>query len=230
VRTKVRTFLLFSRESLFTPLVSARDRASVGCLKRSHNLFTKNTFMIKRDTKPNQNSSTNRSEGQTPETNNDLYKLFLDELADVYSAEQQLIKALPKMVKAAQSDELREAFESHLEETRGHAVRLQEVAKALDESLENKTCAAMQGLIKEAGELMEEQKDSTALDAALIAAGQKVEHYEMASYGTLIAWAEELGHEEAVKVLTETLKEEEAADEKLSSLAISDANPKAKAE
>lgn len=182
--------------------------------------------MIKRDSKPNQNSNTNRTEGQ----NNDLYELFLDELADVFSAEQQLIKALPKMVKAAQSDELREAFESHLEETREHATRLQEVAKALDESLENKTCAAMQGLIKEAGELMEEQKDSTALDAALIAAGQKVEHYEIASYGTLIAWAEELGHEDAVKVLAETLEEEEAADEKLTSIARSDANPQAKAE
>ena len=88
--------------------------------------------MIKRDSTPNQNPNTNRSEGQTPERNNDLYELFLDELADVYSAEQQLIKALPKMVKAAQSDELREAFESHLEETRAHATRLQEVAKALD--------------------------------------------------------------------------------------------------
>ena len=162
--------------------------------------------------------------------NNDLHELFLDELADVYSAEQQLIKALPKMVKAAQSDELREAFESHLERTRAHAARLQEVARTLDESLENKTCAAMQGLIKEASELMEEQKDSTALDAALIAAGQKVEHYEIASYGTLIAWAEEMGHEEAVKVLTQTLEEEEAADEKLSSIARSDANPRAKAE
>ena len=186
--------------------------------------------MIKRDSKPNPNPSTNRSEGQNPEMNNDLYELFLDELADVYSAEQQLIKALPKMVKAAQSDDLREAFESHLEETRGHATRLQEVAKALDESLENKTCAAMQGLIKEAGELMEEQKDSTALDAALIAAGQKVEHYEMASYGTLIAWAEELGHEKAVKVLSETLQEEEAADEKLTEIARSEANPQAKTE
>ena len=174
--------------------------------------------------------STHRSEGQTPEMNNDLYQLFLDELADVYSAEQQLIKALPKMVKAAQGDKLREAFESHLEETREHAKRLQEVAKTLDESLANKTCAAMQGLIKEAGELMEEQKESTALDAALIAAGQKVEHYEMASYGTLIAWAEEMGHDEAVKVLTETLEEEEAADQKLSSIARSDANPQAKAE
>lgn len=186
--------------------------------------------MIKRNSKPNQNPSTHRSEDQTPAVDNDLYQLFLDELADVYSAEQQLIKALPKMVKAAQNRELSEAFEAHLEETRGHATRLQEVAKALDESLENKTCAAMQGLIKEAGELMEEQKDSTALDAALIAAGQKVEHYEMASYGTLIAWAEEMGHEDAVKVLTETLREEEAADEKLSSIARSDANPQAKAE
>jgi ferritin-like metal-binding protein YciE len=186
--------------------------------------------MIKRDSKPNQNPSTNRSEGQKPEMDNDLHELFLDELADVYSAEQQLVKALPKMVKAAQSDELRQAFESHLEETRGHVTRLQELAKALDESLENKTCAAMQGLIKEAGELMEEQKDSTALDAALIAAGQKVEHYEMASYATLITWAEEMGHEEAVKVLTQTLEEEEAADEKLSSIARSNVNPKAKAE
>jgi ferritin-like metal-binding protein YciE len=186
--------------------------------------------MLQRDSKPKENPDSNRNETERPEMNNDLHELFLDELGDVYSAEQQLIKALPKMVKAAQSDELRKAFELHLEETRKQATRLEEVAKGLEESLKKKTCAAMQGLIKEAGELMEEQKDSFALDAALIAAGQKVEHYEMASYGTLIAWAEEMGHDDAVELLRETLEEEEAADEKLTSIAKSEANPKARAE
>src|SRR2546423_604001 len=107
----------------------------------------------------------------------ELHQLFLDELADIQNAEQQLTKALPKMAKAAQSDELRQAFESHLEETRNHITRVEQAAKSLGESLKRRTCKAMQGLIEEGEDMMEEKEDSTALDAALIAAAQKVEHY-----------------------------------------------------
>lgn len=157
----------------------------------------------------------------------ELHQLFLSELADVYNAEQQLTKALPKMAKAAETDELREAFESHLEETKEHASRLEQVVENLDEKLSRKTCEAMKGLIQEADTLMKEQKGSSALDAALIAAAQKVEHYEIASYGTLVAWAQQMGHEGAVDVLKETLEEEKAADIKLTSIAESTANQKA---
>jgi ferritin-like metal-binding protein YciE len=161
---------------------------------------------------------------------NDLHELFLEELADVYNAEQQLTKGLPKMARNAQSQELKEAFEAHLEETREHVTRLEEAAKTLDQSIKRQTCAAMKGLIEEADDLMKKQKNSSALDAALIAAAQKVEHYEIASYGTLLAWAEQMGHHEAVALLKETLDEEKAADEKLTSVAESIANQKAQAE
>ena len=161
---------------------------------------------------------------------NDLNELFLDELADLLSAEQQLTKALPKMAKAAESDELREAFESHLSETEEQIARLEKVAEALDEKLKKKTCAAMKGLLEEAEELMTEQKDTSALDAALIAAAQKVEHYEIASYGTVCAWAKQLGLKDAAETLGETLDEERAADEKLTELAEASANAKAESE
>ena len=170
--------------------------------------------------------SENESEGM----DNDLHELFLDQLADVYNAEQQLIKALPKMAKSAETDELREAIEMHLEETQEHASRLEQVAKTLDESLKRKTCAAMRGLIEEANEIVSEQKNSSALDAAIIAAAQKVEHYEIASYGTLVTWAEQMGHDEAVDLLQETLDEEKEADKKLTSVAESIANQKAQSE
>lgn len=177
--------------------------------------------------KTTKNSQAAPLAGQEKPMSNDLHELFLDELSDLYDAENQLIKALPKMAKAAESDDLREAFESHLEETRNHATRLEQVAQGLGEKLKRKPCKAMQGLVAEASELMEEQKDSTALDAALIAAAQKVEHYEIASYGTVIAWAKEMGHDEAVSVLKETLEEESAADSKLTEIAESTANAKA---
>jgi ferritin-like metal-binding protein YciE len=189
--------------------------------------------MKDRMTNRNQNTGSNRSqssEEQGSQMNNDLHELFLDQLADVHNAEQQLTKALPKVAKNAQSDELREAIEAHLEETQGHVTRLEEVAKGLNETIKRKTCAAMKGLIEEADELMKEQKDSSALDAAIIAAAQKVEHYEIASYGTLIAWAEQMGHDEAAELLKETLEEEKAADEKLTSVAESVANQKAQSE
>lgn len=154
----------------------------------------------------------------------ELHELFLAELADLLSAEKQLTKALPKLAKAACSDELREAFESHLEETEEHVSRLEQVFQSVDAPVKSKTCKAMKGLIEEGEEIMREQKNSSALDAALIAAAQKVEHYEIASYGTVRAWAEKMNHSEAVDLLEQTLDEEKAADEKLTSIGESSAN------
>jgi ferritin-like metal-binding protein YciE len=161
---------------------------------------------------------------------NELHQLFLDELADVYNAEQQLTKALPKLAKTAESDELREALEQHLEETEEHISRLEQVAESLDESLKKKVCKAMKGLIEEGEDIMKEQKNSSALDAGIIAACQKVEHYEIASYGTLCAWAEQMGHDEALKLLRQTEEEESAADEKLTEVAETIANQRAQSE
>ena len=179
-------------------------------------------------------NKSNRMSGQDTESespmDNDLHELFLDELADLYSAEQQLTKALPKMAKAAESDELREALEQHLEETEEHLNRLEQVAESLDETLKKKTCKAMKGLIEEADEIVKEQKDSSALDAGIIAACQKVEHYEIASYGTVCAWAEQMGHDDALKLLRQTEEEETAADEKLTEIAENIANERAQAE
>ncbi|HTB85646.1 MAG TPA: ferritin-like domain-containing protein [Candidatus Sulfotelmatobacter sp.] len=169
-------------------------------------------------------ASPDETEKQSGQTDNDLQELFLDELADLYNAEQQLTKALPKMIKAAQSEELKDALEQHLSETEDHVTRLEQVARSLDETLKSKICAAMKGLIEEASELLEEQKDKSSLDAAIIAAAQKVEHYEIASYGTVRTWAERMGHEEAVELLQETLDEESIADEKLSEIAEALAN------
>jgi len=156
-----------------------------------------------------------------------LHQLFLDQLADIYDAEQQLTKALPKMAKAAESEELREAIEMHLEETEEHVSRLEQVAQSLDEKLKSQTCPAMKGLIKEGEELVKDHKDTSAIDAAIIAAAQKVEHYEIATYGTLATWAEQMGHDEAARLLRETEEEESAADEKLTSVAESIANERA---
>jgi len=159
--------------------------------------------------------------------NNALHELFLEELADIYSAEQQLTKALPKMAKAAESDELREAFEEHLQQTEEQISRLEQVFESLDESMKRKTCKAMQGLIEEGAEIMQEQKGSPAIDAALIAAAQKVEHYEIATYGTLCTWADQMGHQDALDLLKQSIEEEEATDERLTELAESLANQRA---
>lgn len=156
--------------------------------------------------------------------NDELHQLFLDELADILNAERQLTKALPKMAKACKAEELKEAFQSHLGETENHITRLEQVFKSLDEPVKSKKCKAMEGLVAEGAEMLEEYKDSSALDAALIAAAQKVEHYEIASYGTVRAWAEQMGHSEAVDLLTETLEEEKAANEKLTDIAESSVN------
>src|SRR5690349_3239809 len=148
-----------------------------------------------------------------------LHEAFIEELRDAYDAEKQLIKALPKMAKAAASTDLRTAFETHLQETQGHVERLEQVFESLDEKPRGKHCEGIAGIIEEGKTIMGEDFDDTTMDACLIAAGQRAEHYEMAAYGTLIAWAEAMGHTEAASLLHETLEEEKAADEKLSSLA-----------
>ena len=148
-----------------------------------------------------------------------IHDAFVEELRDTYDAEKQLIKALPKLAKAATSAELRSAFEMHLEETRGHVERLEQVFESLEEKVRGKHCEGIAGIIEEGKSIMEEDFDEAAMDACLIAAGQRAEHYEMAAYGTLVAWARAMGHTEAADLLQETLDEEKAADEKLTTLA-----------
>ena len=148
-----------------------------------------------------------------------LHDAFIEELRDTYDAEKQLIKALPKLAKAAASTDLRAAFETHLEETRGHVERLEQVFESLDEKPRGKHCEGIAGIIEEGKSIMEEEFDDATMDACLIAAGQRAEHYEMAAYGTLIAWAQSMGHTEAINLLQGILDEEKAADKKLSSLA-----------
>lgn len=148
-----------------------------------------------------------------------LHDAFIDELRDTYDAEKQLTKALPKMARAASSDELRQALESHLEETREHVSRLEQVFASLDEKVRGKHCEGMAGIIEEGKTVLEEDCDEATMDACIIAAGQRAEHYEMAAYGTLVAWARAMGHDDAADLLQGTLDEEKAADETLSALA-----------
>lgn len=153
-----------------------------------------------------------------------LQELFVEQLKDVYSAEKQLTKALPKLAKASHSEELKEAFTNHLEETKEHVVRLETIFKELGEKPGGKTCAAMEGLVKEGQELLEEDAVPEVLDAGLIAAAQRVEHYEIAAYGTLRSFARTLGCKNIVKILEKTLSEEEKADKLLSTIAESEVN------
>jgi ferritin-like metal-binding protein YciE len=148
-----------------------------------------------------------------------LQDLFVDELKDLYNAETQLTKALPKMAKAAASEDLRAAFEAHLEETEHQIERLETIFKQLEASPKGKKCKAMAGLIEEGKEMMDMDAEDAVKDAALIAAAQRVEHYEMAGYGTVRTYAQLLGFEEAANLLQETLDEEAGADEKLGELA-----------
>jgi len=151
--------------------------------------------------------------------NGTLHDAFLDELRDLYDAEKQLTKALPKLAKTATSAKLREAFQAHLEETRGHVERLEQVFESLDEKARGKHCDGIAGIIEEGKSIMEEDFDDLAMDACLIAAGQRAEHYEIGAYGTVIAWAEAMGHTEAMTLLQQNLNEEKAADKKLTALA-----------
>jgi len=148
-----------------------------------------------------------------------LKELYVDELRDLYNAENQLVKALPKIAKAASSEKLRQGFEEHLEQTKGHVQRLEKIFQALGESPKGKKCKGMEGLIEEGSEVMEENYEGSVLDAALIGAAQRVEHYEIAGYGTVRSMAETLGESNHVSLLEETLEEEKETDEKLSELA-----------
>ena len=153
-----------------------------------------------------------------------LNDLFYDTLKDIYFAERQILKTLPKMAKAARSDKLRQAIEHHLEETKGQVDRLEQVFDKLDTRSRGKPCEAMEGLIEEAKEMMDEIKTPEVLDAALITAAQKVEHYEIASYGSVCALAEALGKTEVAQLLNQTLDEEKQADQKLNQIALSEVN------
>jgi ferritin-like metal-binding protein YciE len=148
-----------------------------------------------------------------------LATVFLEELRDIYDAERQITRALPKMVKGASSEELRDAFQTHLEETKRQIERLDSVFESIDQKARGKKCEAMQGLLGEGEELIEQHEQGPVLDAALIAGAQKVEHYEIAAYGTLCTWGKTLGYTDAVGFLKENLSEEKMADEKLTEVA-----------
>jgi ferritin-like metal-binding protein YciE len=158
-----------------------------------------------------------------------LDDLFHDTLKDIYFAEKKILATLPKMAKAAQSAELKAAFEKHRTETEGQIERLEKVFAVIEKKPQGKTCAAIVGITEEGAEIMEEYKGSPALDAGLLAAAQAVEHYEISRYGTMITWAEELGLDDAVSLLEETLEEEEATDEALTEIAKTAINQQAEA-
>lgn len=164
---------------------------------------------------------------KTPKT---LENLFLNELADMYNAEQQLVKALPKLAKIATCSRLQAAFLAHLEETKGHVTKLKAVFEAFGKPAKGKTCEATKGLLEEGDEIAEEFAGSPAINAALICAAQKVEHYEIASYGCLHEWAGLLGNEEAANILDTILNEEKAANRTLTKVARSHGNPEAMGE
>lgn len=159
---------------------------------------------------------------QTKDKN--LNDLFLDTLKDVYYAEKQILRALPKMAKSAHSGQLRAAFEKHHGETEGQVERLEKIFELIDKPARGKTCDGIQGILDEGKEIMEEFKGSEALDAGMLAAAQAVEHYEIARYGTLKQWANQLGMKDAVRLLDQTLQEEKKTDETLTSLAEADVN------
>jgi ferritin-like metal-binding protein YciE len=164
-----------------------------------------------------------------PKESKKLEDLFLDTLKDIYFAEKKILSALPKMAKAAQSDDLTAAFEKHEGETEEQVRRLEEVFQIIEEKPQGKKCPAILGIIEEGQEIMKEFKGSPALDAGLLSAAQAVEHYEISRYGTLKAWAKELGLQNAARLLDQTLQEEEKTDETLSEIAESAINQKARA-
>jgi ferritin-like metal-binding protein YciE len=164
-----------------------------------------------------------------PAKEKNLEDLFYETLKDIYYAEKTIVKALPKMAKNANSDELRQAFEQHLEETQGQVERLEQVFELIDKPARAKTCEAIKGLTEEAKEVMKDFKNSDALDAGLLSAAQAVEHYEISRYGTLIAWANQLGLDQAAELLEETLEEEKNTDKTLTKIAESTVNQQAQA-
>jgi ferritin-like metal-binding protein YciE len=157
----------------------------------------------------------------------DLNALFLDTVKDIYYAEKQIYKSLPKMAKAAQSDQLRAAFEKHHDETEGHIERLEKIFELLGKPARGKKCDAIEGILDEGKEVMDEYEDTPVLDAGLLAAAQAVEHYEISRYGTLKAWANKLGLKDAVTLLDQTLQEEKKTDDTLSRIAVSAVNAEA---
>ena len=163
----------------------------------------------------------------TPKTEHvmkNLHDLFEETLRDIYYAEKAILKALPKMAKKASSEDLSAAFEEHRQQTEGHVERLEQIFKMLDKAARGKKCEAIEGLTKEANEIIKEAETDTVRDAAMLAAAQAVEHYEISRYGTLKAWAEKLGMNDAAQLLDETLQEEKETDEKLTELAESEIN------
>ena len=156
-----------------------------------------------------------------------LHDAFLDELKDAYDAEKQLTKALPKLAKASTSPELRQAFEDHLEETNGHIQKLEQVFQSLDEKVKGTHCDGIEGIIDEGKKVMDEDFEGATMDACLITAAQRAEHYEIAAYGTLVAWAKTMSHNDAADLLQEILDEEKAADERLNAIAESGVNEQA---
>jgi ferritin-like metal-binding protein YciE len=156
-----------------------------------------------------------------------LDELFHDTLKDIYFAEKKILSTLPKMTRAAHSEELRAAFEKHRQETEGHVARLEQIFAAINQKPQGKTCAAIVGITDEGAEIMEEYKGSPALDAGLLAAAQAVEHYEISRYGTLKAWATKLSMPNAVELLDQTLNEEKMTDDALSKIAVSTINAEA---
>ena len=156
-----------------------------------------------------------------------LRELYIDELRDLYSAETQLVKALPKMAKGAANDQLRSAFEEHLRQTSEHVSRLEQIFELIEKPARGKKCDAIEGILDEGKEIMDDYKGAPALDAGLLAAAQAVEHYEISRYGTLKAWATKLGNKEAVKLLDATLSEEKKTDDTLSKIATSAVNAEA---
>lgn len=159
-----------------------------------------------------------------------LQEKLVDEIRDLYHAEKQLVKALPKMAKAATHEDLREGFEMHLEETREHVTRLEEVFEAMGEKVRAKNCPGMAGIIQEGSALMQDEASGAVMDAALIAAAQRAEHYEIGAYGTCIAWARLLGMDNVVSLLEQTIEEEKATDKKLTALAEQEVNLNAASE
>jgi ferritin-like metal-binding protein YciE len=162
-----------------------------------------------------------------PRKSKTLEDLFLENLKDIYYAERKILVALPKMAKAVKSDQLRAAFEKHVQETKGQVERLQQVFEMLKQTPKGKTCPAILGLVEEGEEVMEDFEDSPALDAGLLSGAQAVEHYEMARYGTLVAWAQQLGMADAARLLQQTLDEEKKTDAALNELAEASINKQA---
>ncbi|GAB4527543.1 MAG: ferritin-like domain-containing protein [Anaerolineae bacterium] len=156
-----------------------------------------------------------------------LQELFVEQLRDIYDAENQLMKALPKMADAASSNDLKQAFQMHLDQTKQHVQRLEQVFDQMGMKAQGKTCEAMKGLVKEGEEVIDKRGDSDVKDAALIAAAQRVEHYEIAAYGTVSTYAQQLGENDVQRLLEQTLSEEKQTDTKLTELAVSSINRKA---